>query len=544
MNLISFYEHVRWGLWASSGPFPLSAHYGLYQRGRDPPTNPSRHLKKERSDLPLKWLLKEGRGRSPTAVVAAAAARICAAATATTAATPCPGHGFFSTVIAMLPSSSHRRRRPLRTAAPPSSPFPAIPSLPSRSSAALPHSLPSSLFLIAPRSSPPSSGHPPCHCPVSPPPILHRKLILVPNSPAPLPVPRPPLPNPNSDSHLPPHYLRPPLSSPSPNLVNADAHFPPPRSTTTLADQPSSSHSKPRRQFSLSLKSTRFSLSLGNSLPEIPSPIPAQRDHAFTLSHYPFPNLPTIFSLPDNPFLPPPSRALLLSYAIPVPGSRTRLSLSLRRRDFVFPIPLRKFRSTRTEFPVALLPIWTCVQPPIPLSSTARSSSSQRPENSSPEPDWTPPRTLPNSLNHPQFHPSCQTFSEFVHCPVHRRPCRICPPHHSPPLNCHPLPDARSNSPRPNTCRLSFRRPTALPTSPPHLPSNSPSHSPTPWRTQAEIRPSSPPRPAVLTPTLRDHTLRAPRREFILREPVANSSLVEFIFTPPPLVDRSPPFYP
>ena len=63
MNLISFYEYVRCGLWASSGPFPLSAHYGLYKRGRDPPTNPSRHLKKERSDLPLKWLLKEGRGR-------------------------------------------------------------------------------------------------------------------------------------------------------------------------------------------------------------------------------------------------------------------------------------------------------------------------------------------------------------------------------------------------------------------------------------------------------------------------------------------------
>ena len=27
----------RCGLWASSGPFPLSAHYGLYKRGRDPP---------------------------------------------------------------------------------------------------------------------------------------------------------------------------------------------------------------------------------------------------------------------------------------------------------------------------------------------------------------------------------------------------------------------------------------------------------------------------------------------------------------------------
>ena len=99
MNLISFYEHVRCGLWASSGPFPLSAHYGLSKRGRDPPTNPSRHLKKERSALPLKWLLKEGRGRSPTATAAA-----------TTSATPCPGHGFFSL-------SSRRRRPPAAAAA-------------------------------------------------------------------------------------------------------------------------------------------------------------------------------------------------------------------------------------------------------------------------------------------------------------------------------------------------------------------------------------------------------------------------------------------
>ena len=91
VNLISFYEYVMCGLWASSGPFPLSAHYGLYKRERDssPPTNPSRHLKKERSALPLKWLLKEGRGRSPTTATAAAAARLCAAAAA---ATPCSDH--------------------------------------------------------------------------------------------------------------------------------------------------------------------------------------------------------------------------------------------------------------------------------------------------------------------------------------------------------------------------------------------------------------------------------------------------------------------
>ena len=68
MNILGF------GLWASSGPFPLSAHCGLYKRGRDPPTNPSRHLKKERSVLPLKWLLKEDQGRRPTAASAAATA--------------------------------------------------------------------------------------------------------------------------------------------------------------------------------------------------------------------------------------------------------------------------------------------------------------------------------------------------------------------------------------------------------------------------------------------------------------------------------------
>ena len=47
MNLISFYEHVRCGLWASSAPSPLSAHYGLYTRGRDPPTIPSRQGRKK-----------------------------------------------------------------------------------------------------------------------------------------------------------------------------------------------------------------------------------------------------------------------------------------------------------------------------------------------------------------------------------------------------------------------------------------------------------------------------------------------------------------
>ena len=46
--LFYFYEYGC-GLWASSGPFPLLARQGLYKRGRDPPTNPSRHLRKEES---------------------------------------------------------------------------------------------------------------------------------------------------------------------------------------------------------------------------------------------------------------------------------------------------------------------------------------------------------------------------------------------------------------------------------------------------------------------------------------------------------------
>ena len=80
-------------MWASSGPFPLSTHYGLYKRGRDPPTNPSRHLKKERIIIPLKWMLKEDQGRRPTAAsaatTAAAPSRAAAVLAAETAASPC-----------------------------------------------------------------------------------------------------------------------------------------------------------------------------------------------------------------------------------------------------------------------------------------------------------------------------------------------------------------------------------------------------------------------------------------------------------------------
>ena len=62
-----FYDYVRCGLWASSGPFPLSAHYGLYKRGRDPPppTNPSRHLKKKK-EHPSSQVAAQGRARRET----------------------------------------------------------------------------------------------------------------------------------------------------------------------------------------------------------------------------------------------------------------------------------------------------------------------------------------------------------------------------------------------------------------------------------------------------------------------------------------------
>ena len=89
MDLFIFYDYVRCGLWASSGPLPLSAHYELYKRGRDPPTIPSRHLKKERINIPLKWLLKEDQGRRPTAASAAAPSRATAVLAAETATSPC-----------------------------------------------------------------------------------------------------------------------------------------------------------------------------------------------------------------------------------------------------------------------------------------------------------------------------------------------------------------------------------------------------------------------------------------------------------------------
>ena len=153
----------RCGLWASSGPFPLSAHYGLYKRRRDPPTNPSRYLKKERSILPLKWLLKEDQGSRPTAASAAATAaalpRAAAVPTAETAASPCPDH--------VLPRATSLRRRRCRRHRPPLLPPPS-----DRCTAILP----------PPRTSPPTSSTympstfviPTLHCR----PSLSRELTL------------------------------------------------------------------------------------------------------------------------------------------------------------------------------------------------------------------------------------------------------------------------------------------------------------------------------------------------------------------------------
>ena len=161
------------------GPFPSRPIMGSIRgEGTPPPTNPSRHLKKERSVLPLKWLLKEGRGRSPTAVVAAAAA--------TAAATPFPGHWFFSTVIATPLSSSRRRcrRHRLRIAALPSSPPPSPPPSPA------------SLWQASPPAPPPAppSASISLHLPAIFP--FPRKTFLQPQPSSRPPLSIPPIPSP------------------------------------------------------------------------------------------------------------------------------------------------------------------------------------------------------------------------------------------------------------------------------------------------------------------------------------------------------------
>ena len=49
-------------LWVR-GPFPLSAHFGLYKRGRDPLTNPSHHLRKEKEYPPSRVAAHGGSGK-------------------------------------------------------------------------------------------------------------------------------------------------------------------------------------------------------------------------------------------------------------------------------------------------------------------------------------------------------------------------------------------------------------------------------------------------------------------------------------------------
>ena len=78
------------------GPFLSWPTMGSIRGEGTPPTNPSRDLKKERSELPLKWLLKEDRRRRPTAAADAAAAiaahRRAATPIAETAASSCSSH--------------------------------------------------------------------------------------------------------------------------------------------------------------------------------------------------------------------------------------------------------------------------------------------------------------------------------------------------------------------------------------------------------------------------------------------------------------------
>ena len=188
MDLFSiFYDYVRCGLWASSGPFPLSAHEGLYKRGRDPPTNPSHHLKKERSVLPLKWLLKEDQGRRPTAASAAATATAPLRAAAETAASPYLVRYYQRAAFLPLPPppqvAARSQHRHPRRSFPPQAPFPPFsPPRTSTPSLSLPLSVNPCLHLL-----PVLGSHPP-HQRVSPPPssfhaspIHRRPLLLLPN---------------------------------------------------------------------------------------------------------------------------------------------------------------------------------------------------------------------------------------------------------------------------------------------------------------------------------------------------------------------------
>ena len=207
MNLLFYFYEYGCGLWASSGPFPLLAHQGLYKRGRDPPINPSRHLKKERVILHLKWLLKERQGGEPTAATAAATAA------APVVPPPCPPP--------RPPPSSALPTDPLRAAIQPPPPLPPPPpdrctTTPSSSTDHPPH-LPLHLHLHLRRTAQapsPTISLPPDFASLSPSTDLHPQFPPPPPSPA----------NPQAAASLPlPHRVplpstsrpRPPPSQPA-----------------------------------------------------------------------------------------------------------------------------------------------------------------------------------------------------------------------------------------------------------------------------------------------------------------------------------------
>ena len=121
--LISMSMFKLWVVGLKWALCPLGPFWAL-QEGKGtspPPTNPSRHLKNERSKLPLKWLLKEDRVKRPIATSAAAsAARI----RADTTAFPCPDP---ATSITVGPSAAAAQRSHHCTYLPP---LPASPSSP------------------------------------------------------------------------------------------------------------------------------------------------------------------------------------------------------------------------------------------------------------------------------------------------------------------------------------------------------------------------------------------------------------------------------
>ena len=151
------------------GPFPSRPIMGPIRGGRDPPTNPSRHLKKERVILHLKWLLKEGQGGEPTAATAAATAAAPPRAAAVPAAFPCLAHWLpscsFPVAAVAAAASGRRRRRRRRIAAPPPSPPPspsqAIPRFTSSEIFPSPANTPHSPRFLCPEPSPPTSSFSP-----------------------------------------------------------------------------------------------------------------------------------------------------------------------------------------------------------------------------------------------------------------------------------------------------------------------------------------------------------------------------------------------